>query len=111
MREIKFRVYDPITEELTKPLNIGGTSVALCMYPNAVVQQYTGLKDKNGKEIYEGDIIIDSVFEPNQFDHQIVDEYVFNILDKIRLCYNPKGERSKYIEVIGNIYENPELLK
>lgn len=66
--------------------------------------QYTGLKDKNGKKIFEGDIILyDNVqkvvvfFENGQF---VVNHYAINLL-----C-----ERCNKSEVIGNLYDNPELI-
>lgn len=67
------------------------------------LMQYTGLKDKNGKEIYEGDIVTYQKFGLNEY---MVVKYlsrfaVFNICDLDKQDY----------EVIGNVYQNPELLE
>lgn len=82
------------------------------------VGQYTGLKDKNGTRIFEGDILIyeyDGEYDPDEkylvaWDN---DEAAF------RVNYYLKGEYihyesitpHQYFEIIGNIYDNPELLK
>ena len=83
------------------------------------LMQFTGLKDKNGKEIYEGDIIRDGK-DGNKYNGRLgVVEYVTNNSvghpingfwyrnspDEVGTIY-PKN-----VEVIGNIYETPELLK
>ena len=84
-------------------------------YPDEIpVMQFTGLKDKNGKEIYEGDILQNVTKDQRRLS-------VFEISWYQPSCgfvKEKKGEGnmftlevSKYLEIIGNIYENPELLK
>ena len=71
------------------------------------VGQYTGLTDKNGKKIFEGDII----FDPEMKDNYIVefDEGGFCAGDMFLQAYISFDEFS--CEVIGNIHDNPELLE
>ncbi len=122
MREIKFRAWDKSYEEMIYSAertydygcNAEGSSYHehfgyLLDDEDCEVMQYTGLKDKNGKEIYEEDIIYNSTEEEN-FVVEWFEEgarYVFSGISVIMdfdNCYEYE------LEVIGNIYENPELL-
>jgi len=73
----------------------GGPDNGFANGPRYILMQFTGLKDKNGKEIYEGDIL-----KHNQGNYAI--EFIAGAFS-----YDENNE----LEVIGNIYENPDLLK
>lgn len=108
MREIKFRVWDADKKTMcpVDGLHFSGETNRL--------MQYTGVKDKNGVEIYEGDIIrghtgryqVDCVVRWSRGNCGFIAEPT--ITERTYLCLNPGSTKS--YEVIGNIYENPEMV-
>lgn len=114
MREIKFRAYHKPSETMIEvydlALRIGVINQGNDYMPFSEIElmQYTGLRDKNGKEIYEGDVVKGLYrdetgvvgYEFSSF--HVTDQDGDNLLfDKQMLTE---------IEIIGNIYDNPELL-
>lgn len=74
------------------------------------IGQFTGLYDKNGNEIYEGDVIC---VNPTKYGrgyvcwHDKLAQFIVNMLDRDQWYNIPNG----VVEVCGNIYDNPEILK
>jgi len=112
MREIKFRAWDKTREQMVDWLEVTDQFVLInqeaCLPTNYVYMQYTGLTDRLGKDIYEGDIV--SAMQPRwDYDPDAPRE-------ERRYIVEWENENSRFVnawsdaEVIGNIYENPELL-
>jgi hypothetical protein len=126
MREIKFRAWDGdgyIAQEHLDWYSINELRKGvLCDRPcdgsqtKIVLEQYTGLKDKNGQEIYEGDILSHGYGDCKGAVVQVIyqaPEYVMKEKPKHKTWYTfiLSPEQNQFEEVIGNIHENPELLK
>ena len=124
MREIKFRVWDTKSKNWIQNdvvIRLNGRIVEVSYgelmgeETGCILQQYTGLKDKNDREIYEGDIII---CHPDSQEKCIVDWSPDGIWWATDLIQPPERElygQELYMypkcQVIGNILENPDLLK
>lgn len=127
MREIKFRAWDNdqqrmfnvygmgldfITEDTLNGIDPGVNCFSGDDFKKLVPMQYTGLKDKNGNEIYEGDICRINFFDEGLKNGQVV----FRIFHSGYYLEGTFGQWSmgtwepSYIEIVGNIYQNPELL-
>lgn len=127
MREIKFRIWvkdrkaifevisiDYVTKKVTYLLERVGhlLSIRDAKFNDVELMQYTGLKDKNNKEIYEGDILFESfgeryykvVFENGGFRAEFkgdFDEHSFDLIDVV----------AQGCEIVRNIYENSKFIK
>lgn len=101
MREIKFRAWDKILNKFVEcsPEQVCLVRGGIVAHSEIELMQYTGLKDKNGKEVYEGDIF--KFYSPS-FEATFTREVKWFLEATMFDCES---------EVIGNIYENPELLK
>lgn len=116
MRTIKFRAVSKLDPQDTECFSLDELMRGhyRFSYPEHYeFNQFTGLLDKNGEEIYEGDVIY---FEEPEFETKMLKcEIVFYegcFCAKWTNGYIPVWDFSKKdVEIIGNIYENPELIK
>jgi len=126
-REIKFRVWDKIDNCWSKDRNYieddgtvygdcGRYEYELYQIKDAIVEQFISLKDKNNKEIYEGDIVTWE-YKTTKGPYPMAVEYLDDraafgfCTNKTFMTFEDLMDFGNCLTVIGNIHENPELLK
>ena len=141
MREIKFRAWDKENKEMVE-VELLGKEVLLIKngewenIENYEIMQFTGLYDKNGTPIYEGDIVTGQSFESSMLNHwksgilkhldyeveYVPEMYVIKYHEASFKTFDLKGKwvavlnhhvssMVEDLQVIGNVYENQELLE
>ena len=119
MRKIKFRVWDGV-DHMSQPFTLGELQSGLIQFTSdCPVMQFTGLSDSKGIEIYEGDIIGSEEGDSDLLyisHHKVVwhdsglrGKQICSNGSFIGIDYWTRGDKG-YV-VIGNIYQNPELLR
>lgn len=123
MREIKFRAWSPQLKKMSLPFGlfamgprfpVPATTETLSINDSFEVMQYTGLKDKNDRDIYEGDItnlgVVKFQTDLNWDGGGSIHSGFYFDIEKTggEMSYH---DRLNECIVIGNIYENPELVK
>lgn len=119
MKELKFRAWDKIHEKYREPMvyDILNDKIVVRLPIETLkkgeflLEQYTGLKDKNGKEIYEGDILKDKDYVGKVWTCKV--EYDDNFArfycdTNYSECWSFEDAKGDELEVIGNIHEREE---
>lgn len=130
-REYKFKVWLKKEKKMVEPLSINlekqqilfnepsdkyWTEVRIVSFDDVEMLQYTGINDKNGVKIYEGDIVIYKFQNDDLKTKKLTvffdeEDCSFSLAHKGKPYISMEKDDIKYYKVIGNIYENKELLE
>lgn len=123
-REIKFRVWDTELKEMIEAGKVRISGTGIIDLDNGkdwtedvdaerfIVMQYTGLKDKNGKEIYEGDILQLKQAKKSIFVVEYEEQsFIAYCKNKVNNNEDALHYVSDALQIVGNIYEHPHLLR
>jgi len=121
MREIKFRAWVFPLKEMKQVIDLcfnddgefigvrfsDTPRTGMVNFRSVNLREYTGLKDKNGTEIFEGDVIKD---EENFLWEVVYETDGFHVMSHDLMAVEMLREAIRYGEVVGNKYENPDIL-
>jgi hypothetical protein len=109
MRTFKFRVWDNV-DYMSSPFSFSDIQESNIQFTKGcIVMQYTGLKDKNGVDIYEGDLL-----DENGYLFEVIWDKQwakFKLQWRTKAIQFPEWNRGVQMSIIGNIYQNQDLIK
>ena len=111
MREIKFRVWDTNFREYSSYHLCRARVIDINNFERFLFEQFTGLKDKNGKDIFEGDILENDLGRIVEvYWNEFSGIWDYKALNDIGRPLHFMSKQPSLTKLIGNIHQNPELI-